>query len=103
MKPRSFFLPKNPTITQRSFVIVSGPGTSPESNTRRTVRGTWLSDGAPDTISSYDFQYVINPKGVKVERLPEPEVEITPVKLATELAPGLPDKEELKAKVRRKR
>jgi hypothetical protein len=93
VKPRSFSLPKNATVAERTFVIASGPGTSPEPG-RRTVRGTWLSDGAQDTISSYDFEYLKAPNGDIVKRLPEPVDDTVPVKLAGE---------EPQAKVRRKR
>ena len=85
VKPRSFVLPKNPTTKQRTFRIVSGIGCSPEAGTRRTIKGTWLSDGAPDTISSYDFEYVINPMGKHVARLPEEQNDVEPVKLVSEV------------------
>lgn len=76
---------------------------SPEAGTRRTVRGHWVADSMPDTISSYDFEYLLADDGKKVSRLPEPVDDTVPVKLTTEAAPGLPSKEELQAKVRRKR
>ena len=83
-------------MKQRSFIIANGPGTSPEPNTRRTVRGSWLSDGAQETLSSYDFEYVKDLQGKAINRLPEPVDDTVPVKLAEEV-------EKPQAKVRRKR
>jgi hypothetical protein len=94
VKPRSFSLPKYATTKQRSFLIESGVGTLPDAGTRRVIKGRWLSDDAPDTISTYDFEYVLDKEGKKVDRLPEPVDDTMPVKLAGE---------EPQAKVRRKR
>lgn len=103
VKVRSFSLPKNATNKQRAFKIESGPGTQPTPGTRRTIRGRWAEDNMPDTISSYDFAWCTKTSGEIVDRLPEPVDDTVPVKLTTEAAPGLPSKEELQAKVRRKR
>lgn len=82
--------------------MAGGPGCSPSPG-KRTVRGQWLSDGATDTISSYDFEYMKDLQGNVVNRLPEYIDDTKPVVVADE-APGLPSKEELQAKkVRRKR
>lgn len=104
VKAKHFNLPKDATNKQRAFKIEAGPGTQPNPGTRRTVRGRWAEDNMSDTVSSYDFEWCTKPSGEIVDRLPEPEMDVTPVQLATEAAPGLPSKEELKAKkVRRKR
>ena len=96
VKPRSFSLPKDATVKQRSFLIESGVGTLPDPGTRRVIKGRWLSDNAPDTISSYDFDFVWDKNGKRVDRLPEPVDDTVPVKLAEEV-------EKPQAKVRRKR
>ena len=84
VKPRSFHLPAKPTTEDLSFKIESGSGCSPEKGTRRTIKGRWLSDNAPDTINSHDFSYVIDKDGAKMERLPEEIPDIQPVQLASE-------------------
>lgn len=102
VKAKHFSLPKDATIKQRAFIIESGPGTSPTVG-RRTIRGHWASDNAPDTVSSYDFEWCTKKSGEIVDRLPEYVDDTKPVVVEDE-APGLPSKEELKAKkVRRKR
>lgn len=81
---RSFFLPKNSTKAQRSFVIANGPGCAAIPGTQSTVKGTWLSDGMPDTISAYSFEYVIDLQGHPVNPLPETIDDVEPVKLPGE-------------------
>lgn len=102
VKSRFFRVPT--TEEGRKYRIEGGPGCLPDVGTRRTLWGRWAVDNMGDTISSYDFEYVLDKEGKRTSRLPEPEMDVTPVQLATEAAPGLPSKEELKAKkVRRKR
>lgn len=48
-----------PSEKDRTFVCESGIGCDPTPNTRRTVKGHWLSDKATDTINSYDFEAII--------------------------------------------
>ena len=83
VKPRSFTLPAKPTIKDLTFVIESGPGCSPEVGTARKVKGHWLSDNMPDTISSHDFSYVTI-GSEKVQRTAEETLDVQPVKLPSE-------------------
>lgn len=85
VKQRSFELPKNATVRQRSFIIESGPGCNPEPGTKRTIRGKWLSDGAVESISSYDLEHALSPAGKRVNRLPEAIVDVQPVQLESEM------------------
>jgi hypothetical protein len=85
VKPRSFALPKNATEQQRAFYIASGPGTSPATGTQRKIRGHWVADNMKDTISSYDFEYVRDKNGKKVERTPEEQLDVQPVMLESEI------------------
>lgn len=86
VKPRSFGLGPKATLTDRKFKIESGPGCEPTLGTLRKVKGHWLSDMMPDSLSSYDFEYVLDTHGVKLERLPEEVLDVQPVKLASECA-----------------
>lgn len=91
------------TVADRSFHIESGPGCRPESGTRRAVQGRWLDDRGPGSLQSDDFEYLIDPKGKRVSKLPEEPTDVEPVMLAGETnVPGLPPIDEIK-KVRRKR
>lgn len=102
VKGKAFVFGKDASTKERTFVVASGPGCSPFPG-RRTIRGMWLSDGANDTVSSYDFEHVIDLQGKKVNRLPEAVDDTEPVQVAGETGvPGLPPIEALK-KVRRKR
>lgn len=84
------------TVKERTFVIESGPGCLPEVGTRRRVSGKWLFDGIREEMSSYDFLYVIDPStGNRTDLAPEPESDVEPVKLASEI--------EAQRTVRRKR
>ena len=85
VKQRSFELPKNATVRQRSFIIESGPGCSPESGTKRTIRGIWLTDKAGESISSYDLEHVVSLDGKRVNRLPEEVLDVQPVQLTAEI------------------
>ncbi len=89
VKPRSFGLPKNATVKQRSFLCESGIGCDPTPGTRRTVKGRWDSDDMPDTISSYDFEYVVDPEGKRIDRAPEEQSDVEPVQLESEKKPVL--------------
>lgn len=104
LKP-GFSWPKNVKVEDREFKIESGSGCRSEVGTGRKVSGIWIKDKLlSEVLSSDDFEYLISPSGKRVNRLPEPELDVEPVKLAAEVAPGLPSKEELAAKkVRRKR
>lgn len=84
------------TEKERTFVIESGKGCDPSLGTKRSLRGYWLADGLREEMSSYDFKYVINPKtGEKTNTIPEPEYDVEPVRLASEI--------EAQKTVRRKR
>ena len=89
VKPRSFGLLKNCTAGQRSFKITSGIGCDPTPSTRRTIKGHWVGDGMPDTISSYDFEYVLDPEGKRIDRAPEEVSDVQPVQLESEKKPAL--------------
>jgi hypothetical protein len=66
------------TKHQRTFVIEDGLGCSPAPGTPRRITGHWL-DGKRDTISSYDFEYVIkNGKEIHQTEVPSCEVDIAP-------------------------
>lgn len=84
VKPRSFSLPKNSSVKDRTFLIESGSGCSPEIGTGRKIKGRWLADNMPDTISSYDFEHVLL-DGKKVNRLPEEVIDVQPVMLTSEV------------------
>jgi hypothetical protein len=83
VKPRSFGLAKA-DILNRSFKIESGIGCDPTPNTRRTIKGHWLCDKMPDTLNSYDFEWVISKDGTRVDRAPEEVSDVQPVQLASE-------------------
>ena len=84
VKPRSFHLPAKATVKQRSFLCESGIGCDPTPGTRRTIKGRWDNGDMPDTISSYDFEYVVDPEGKRLDRVPEEVSDVTPVQLASE-------------------
>ena len=65
MKAKGFFKP-NTSEKDRTFIIISGPGCSPEPNTRRLIRVKWLSDGASDNLSSYDIETLITAEGKRL-------------------------------------
>lgn len=67
MKQKGFFKP-NATEKDRTFTILSGPGCSPEVNTRRQIRVKW-NDGATDTLSSYDIEVLITKDGKRLKQV----------------------------------
>jgi hypothetical protein len=81
-----YHLPKKATVEDRSFNIFSGTGCDPIPGTLRSIRGHWVSDDMPDSISSYDFEYVLDPEGKRIDRTPEEVSDVQPVKLASECA-----------------
>lgn len=84
------------TEKERTFIIESGPGCNPAPGTRRFVKGKWLADGMREEMNSHDFKQVIDPRtGTRTDTLPEPESDVEPVKLASEI--------EAQRTVRRKR
>ena len=96
MKAGIFYKPKA-SIAERTFVLEGGLGCDPTPNTPRKVTGFWLSDKAKDTLSSYDFEYlIINGKNVRPRVTGDPPPE--PVMKVEE-----PEADEPQAKVRRKR
>jgi hypothetical protein len=70
MRPRT--IPEK----ERWFKLESGSGCKPELGTNRKVKGHWLADNYRDTINSYDLEYVLDPKGKRVSRLPEEKFEV---------------------------
>lgn len=44
---------------ERIFLCESGIGCDPTPNTRRTIRGKWVSDGSSDTVDSYSFEAIL--------------------------------------------
>lgn len=85
VKPRSFGLANKANLKDRSFAIEAGAGCEPTVGTQRKIKGHWLIDNMKDTISSYDFEYVLNKDGKKIERTPEEQMDVQPVLLETEV------------------
>ena len=81
---------------ERTFLCEGGPGCDPTIGTGRKMTGKWMSDGARDTINSYDLEYMLI-DGAKLKQIvtgdPVPD-KPTPL---PEIAPDAPQK-----KVRRK-
>lgn len=81
------YLPGTPKVgtAERTFLCEGGSGCDPTVGTNRKVTGSWVSDGARDTINSYDLEYVLidgaklkqtvtgDPVEDKPTPLPEPE------------------------------
>lgn len=84
VRPKSFHLPEWPTTKDLSFKIESGIGCLSTKGTRRTIKGRWVADNAPDTINSNDLEYVLDQEGKKVSRLPEEVSDVQPVQLDNE-------------------
>ena len=79
MKAGIFYKPKA-SIAERTFVLEGGLGCDPTPNTPRKVTGFWLSDKAKDTLSSYDFEYlIINGKNVRPRVTGDPPPDPTPI------------------------
>jgi hypothetical protein len=89
VKDHFFGVGKGASEKKRSFNIVSGVGCDPTPGTRRTVKGNWLSDGVPDTLSSYDFLYILDIGGHRIDRTPEEVSDVEPVQLESEKKPAL--------------
>jgi hypothetical protein len=85
VNPRSFSLSDKKTEKGRSFKIVSGAGCLPTVGTQRKIKGYWITDKMPDTINSYDFEYVLGKDGKRIERTPEEQSDVEPVMLAGEI------------------
>ena len=64
-KSKLFYKPKA-SEKERTFVCEGGSGLSPQVGTSRKITGHWESDGARDTISSYDLECIFV-KGEKIK------------------------------------
>jgi hypothetical protein len=86
VKDHFFNVGKGASEKKRSFLCESGIGCDPTPGTRRAIKGNWVADGMPDSLSSYDFEYVVDPEGKRIDRAPEEVSDVQPVKLASECA-----------------
>jgi hypothetical protein len=94
-----FYLPKA-SAKAREFICEGGSGCDPTVGTGRKLTGKWVSDGARDTINSYDLEYLLI-DGAKVKQKvtgdPAPEKPAPMPEPTPETAEDKPQK-----KVRRK-
>ena len=99
-KVKLFYKPKA-SEKERTFVCEGGSGLNPQVGTSRKITGHWESDGARDTISSYDLESIF----VKGEKIKAPITAFTGDEPKPEpvVAPKENTEPEPQKKVRRKR
>jgi hypothetical protein len=73
------FYKKGTSPATRTFQIRTGPGCEPsgEVTMRRQVEGflvKWPNN--LETVSSYDFEYILGPRGKKIYPIEPPEIEL---------------------------
>lgn len=78
MKSKIFYKPNRPE-KERMFKCDSGPGCEPTELKLRKIKGHWVTDKMPDTLSSSDFEAYIDSKGKKHLRPVDPDVEVEQV------------------------
>lgn len=87
LRTRKFGFLKTASLKERTVTIDGGPGCSPDMGLKRTLSVHYVIDNFREEIDSYDLEYVIDSAGKKINRLVEPETDVEPVKLTTEVKP----------------
>ena len=57
-KQKGFVFPPDASVKERTFVVSTDPGYRAERYSR-TIKGRWLVDDLPDTISTYGVEAII--------------------------------------------